>query len=564
MKTKIKLTIILCFCWFAGFSQVIDANTAYQKAVEFFEFKTNYEKTVSTHTYRVNHISENDTTFIYVVDIDNVGWALVSAVDNAGPYFAYSMSSTIDMNDMPPAAEMWIDYYKNIARHCMHNPQDMRFYQEDFMTKINQKSISQGSFYMIQTRWRQGPPFNDLVEDDGKGVTNDCYSNLKCAAGCLAIAMAQIMRYWVHPFLDYDWCNMPKEIYNSSEDKEIKAISELVRDIGTRVNMRYCIADWLPDTIYSESCQSFALPINAKNAYKDNFEYSNEIEVAYFSNYNNSEWATMLRNELNDSRPVFYTGSNETISTSWHAFVCDGYDYDNPEMFHFNWGWGSTDAFFYLINEHPYSFHQRAIINIKPDSNRTCFFEHTVYENYRHSDDADSLYWTPKAGTIKTAYAPHLVTIMHNEAASYQAFNKIDIKEDFIVEYGADFNALIIQCPLDCIFPPKYINNSKTTYINNYIYDKSESAIELSEKNIEKENTPLNVYPNPVLNKITIESRQHKILKIELYDLFGNRIIIFDTVSHSTVDIGFLEAGIYFLNVQFNNNEQIIKKIIKL
>ena len=129
MKTKLHLTVTLCLCWLTGFTQVIDANTAYQKAIELFEFKTNYEKDVSAYAYSINYVTQNDTTFIYVIDIDNVGWALVSATENAGPYFAYSMHSTIDLNEMPPATEMWLDYYKSISRHCMRNPHDMRFYQ---------------------------------------------------------------------------------------------------------------------------------------------------------------------------------------------------------------------------------------------------------------------------------------------------------------------------------------------------------------------------------------------------------------------------------------------------
>jgi hypothetical protein len=67
-------------------------------------------------------------------------------------------------------------------------------------------------------------------------------------------------------------------------------------------------------------------------------------------NYANTEWADMIKTELNAARPVLYSGSSYSTS---HLFVCDGYD--NNNLFHINWGWGgSSNGYFELSALDPY------------------------------------------------------------------------------------------------------------------------------------------------------------------------------------------------------------------
>jgi hypothetical protein len=53
-------------------------------------------------------------------------------------------------------------------------------------------------------------------------------------------------------------------------------------------------------------------------------------------NYTNSAWISILENELNNSRPIYYGG---TDNIEGHAFVLDGYynESDNT-YFHTNYG----------------------------------------------------------------------------------------------------------------------------------------------------------------------------------------------------------------------------------
>ena len=50
----------------------------------------------------------------------------------------------------------------------------------------------------------------------------------------------------------------------------------------------------------------------------------------------------MLKNELDNGRPVQYRGQDKE---GGHTWVCDGYD--ENDYFHMNWGWGGYCDGFY-------------------------------------------------------------------------------------------------------------------------------------------------------------------------------------------------------------------------
>ena len=84
-----------------------------------------------------------------------------------------------------------------------------------------------------------------------------------------------------------------------------------------------------------------------------------------------SDWENLIYTELENNRPVLYSG---TSNGGGHAFVCDGYEkYDNGGYFHINWGWGGyLDGNFLLSVLDPdgtgdgYSQRQGIIYGIRP------------------------------------------------------------------------------------------------------------------------------------------------------------------------------------------------------
>ncbi|MGC9332436.1 MAG: C10 family peptidase [Bacteroidales bacterium] len=549
----IIFTVILNHLCLAQFINEIDA---YNKAVNFFEFKTNDTISIKKNSFDLVPIVENDTNYFYVIDIKNVGWVMISSFEKFGPYLAYSYKNNFSLTDPAPAWKMWIKSYKNIYRYCLNNPEDLSFYQNELVTKLAQKAKSSGAFYLIQTEWHQFPPYNSEVEDDGLGLQNNCIGS-KCTAGCVAIAIAQIMRYWNYPYGDYVWCRMNPTGNIGTQSSH--AVATLVKDIGLAVEMDYC----------SNNCASSSNIQNAKSAFKNVFDYSEDIDIKRKFWFSQNKWKKLLREELNKERPLYYRGGSED-GGSGHAFICDGYDFDDNNYFHFNWGWigsyngMSNNGFYLLFNSEVdeniyYSNSQKAIFNIKPkESEFTCDGELEVKESYRNSVFASSIYWFPLAGFLSTANAPNNVVINPNEHVEYNAYHEI-VLNDFTVKEGADFVAKIRQCPLDCKLGITYLgsNNNSKSGIENNSFNFNHSKL------IDSINNQIKIYPNPFTDKVFIEYNDLDNLNIDIFDIYGKKVLSIKHFSKNKINLGYLNAGVFLIKIS-NKNFVKTQTLIKL
>ena len=84
--------------------------------------------------------------------------------------------------------------------------------------------------------------------------------------------------------------------------------------------------------------------------------------------------------------------------------------------------------------------------------------------------------------------------------------------------------------------------------------------------NDEQLSQSVNVYPNPASTIITIDGEQNQINSFELFDLSGRKMISSNEINlnHFPVDIRNLLPGIYFIKLNCNMGESIIKKFSKM
>ena len=206
-----------------------------------------------------------------------------------------------------------------------------------------------------------------------------CANISKCPAGCVAVAMGQIMRYWQYPAKspytgeNYDWSNMPDTLKAKSPrfEKERKAIARLLRDCGESAEMQYCYAP------KRYGCQSFAWPLKACDGFINKFNYSSNAERKLRSSSNTKSWKAMLIDNIKRGFPVLYASASLAVkdyAECGHAYVCDGYN-ENTDMFHFNWGydgeangWYTLDNLVIKLSKQPYNWNhlERMVINIYP------------------------------------------------------------------------------------------------------------------------------------------------------------------------------------------------------
>ncbi|HEX7413785.1 MAG TPA: C10 family peptidase [Bacteroidia bacterium] len=200
---------------------------------------------------------------------------------------------------------------------------------------------------LCQTIWNQSPIYNALCPGTG---TN------QAVTGCVATAMAQIMRYWSYPSqgsgsssynaggsygtlsanygtTTYNWANMPFNTTTSNHD-----VALINYHCGVSVDMSYSPTGSGAYVITADD------PICAQNSYVTYFKYNpSTIQGLRRGGHTESAWLTLIESDLNIGRPVQYVGDDP--AEGGHTWVCDGYDQNN--YLHMNWGWGgSSDGFF--------------------------------------------------------------------------------------------------------------------------------------------------------------------------------------------------------------------------
>ncbi len=225
---------------------------------------------------------------------------------------------------------------------------------ERYKSINNQNPVyrSPASVYpLVQTTWNQSPYYNDLCPYDNN-------AGELTVTGCVATAMAQVLKYWnfpttgagFHSYNDpkygtqsadfgsttYDWADMPLVLNGPNT-----SIATLMYHCGVSVNMTYGTAEAGGSDAYVISSQS---PITncAEYALKTYFGYPTTLNGQVRQNFDDNTWKNMITTDLDASRPIIYAGFG---SGGGHCFVCDGYD--NNGLFHFNWGWqGQYDGYF--------------------------------------------------------------------------------------------------------------------------------------------------------------------------------------------------------------------------
>ena len=295
---------------------------------------------------------------------DGDGFVIATAGDDSD-IIAYSTTSAFDEAQLSPAMTAWMKTWQGQLKSSRHNTAKKvkpRFSPEDNIAPLLDTQWDQGNF--------MGNAFNKLAP-----IVNDSV----CVSGCVATAMAQVMKYHQWPtdscpgipgydsgragVLDslppclFEWEKIVN-IYDGSEsEEEAMALANLMLYCGHAVKTQYA-----PKI-------SEAYGRDAVKAFVEVFGYKNAKYVKY-ANYDENSWNRLIYNELSCSRPVVYFGFS---TQGGHCFVCDGYDGNG--FYHINWGWGGKgDGYFKfsLLNpdedEHPgesgYTLNQCAIIGI--------------------------------------------------------------------------------------------------------------------------------------------------------------------------------------------------------
>ena len=344
------LLALLSLCVYSSeyvFALPIGQATAAQIAQQVLRGKT------SARSLQHLQLTERPTYYIYNVG-NNGGFALIAKDDTHGAVIGYSDQGTFDLERMSPELRDLFSILdevhpsqiaKNAARSFDYPPKHSRVVAP-----------------LLRSRWNQDHPYS-LYTPTYKDTDGD---EQHAFAGCVAVAMAQLMYYhqWpaqgrgekYHPKLGkrdfstshYRWSDM-RPIYGDNEryigsgknprvrpddDPMFTSVAELMRDLGAAVSMNYQPA---------ASSSNSAL---ASTALQTSFDYE-ATDALSTSRLGIDKTEQLITEELIGGFPVYISGMNKSGGNYGHAWVIDGID--SFGRFHMNFGWGGQSDGYYSL-----------------------------------------------------------------------------------------------------------------------------------------------------------------------------------------------------------------------
>ena len=330
----------------------------------------------------------------YVADLAPSGFAIVSADDLVEPIIAFAAVGSYDSSAKNPLGAM-------VSRDLPFRVKEARLVAAEL--KSGKRTALEARFQNSKDKWSRlwqtdkpaktsggiqnpsDPVVDPLVQSRWSQETsygnNACYNyytpqwdgqqpvwyiadpaNYPC--GCVATAMAQLMRFYQHPVAgvgtatfpvsvcgwstsralrggnglggSYFWSQMVLVPSSSTTAVQREAIGALCYDAGVSVNMDYC---------YNGSGTDLLL---AGNAFRNTFGYANATKGHNGGADIGTGLNAMVNPNLDAGYPVllgvlgYYAGG--------HAIVCDGYGYNVSSLYHhLNLGWAGTDDAWYAL-----------------------------------------------------------------------------------------------------------------------------------------------------------------------------------------------------------------------
>jgi len=136
-----------------------------------------------------------DNPSIYIFNIENGGYILISSEDRTKPVLAFAFKNHFEIENLPPQLEDLLSYYIDQIEYIRISdiqPSDEIISKWNHYTSnpFNPIRDSRNVEPMLETNWGQSEGYNQMCPANGGQNTK---------AGCVAVAMSQIMKYWEHP-----------------------------------------------------------------------------------------------------------------------------------------------------------------------------------------------------------------------------------------------------------------------------------------------------------------------------------------------------------------------------
>lgn len=500
------------------------------------------------------------------------GFLVATREETFYPVIAYSDEANIDI--MPPGVRWYFRWVQDEISEARNKKITSIQFRDTWATFLDEGKLPVQTNLavapLLTTRWNQDCYYNELCPEHVDGPCGHCY------AGCVATAMAQVMKFHSYPeqgqgshmygtnlypdlsanfgATTYLWDSMPAQLTASN-----LPVATLLYHCGVSVNM-----DYGPDG----SGSSLSLATEALVTY---FKYASYTSYIDRDGIDDGTWAEIMKNELLARRPLVYAGCG---NGGCHAFVVDGIDASGK--FHVNWGWGGAyDGYYSLSNFKPggvdFNSNQRMITGLEPAETDMVYCSALqVYTNltdtiedgsgaerYGNNTSCSWLIQPPGAG---------LIYIYFTKLATEKDADEIRIYQ------GANTNAPLVATISGYELPSQPIlvwgNAAYVTFTSDDIlrsdgfsFYYTTSFVDLQEYATDK----IQVFPNPANSEFFLEIPNELLdnqAKIELFNSLWQKIeekVVQQTHQMFRIE----EAGTYYIRIT-GPYFSVMKKLVVL
>lgn len=583
----------------------VDIDKARDLATAFFPDKD----LVSCHA-----VSEQ----LYLSTFENGGFVLISGDDVFPPVLGYSRTAPV--KQMHPAFESRCNAYsRQIGSLVLPSREKHTDWDTILRGKFQKTTAGAEVLPLLNSKWDQFPYYNDQFPY----LSLPGYTDQKAYAGCVAVVMGQLMRYYNHPvrgigrrsyysystdstlsaWFDttfYDWANMPDSLSGSSDTHEIAEVSRLLYQSAVSVDM-----DLQPEgssSTYEDMMYSLV----------SYFDYSPAMYIRNADSVSASEWRATLKTALDNGNPIPYRGQGDD---GGHAYLLDGYRVETETYFHINWGWGgSYDGWFLLsalapTDGYDFSERQAAILGIRKNTDDITRLAYSGFEYWLSGWIYDGFNFVLENGVYDMVHSGDLayafdsldqwlitprIRIPDNDNTELSVWGKMlstgrqckvllsegdTARSDFTVELGtiAPHNSDWAEYTFnlrnyknrDVYIAFNYEETGGYIVVDDLVISmpKAETSVP---QNIPEKYSLFDVYPNPFNPETTVryDLTTSANVSISIYDLQGKKITTLlegpeNAGSHSVRwDASGLPSGIYFCNLTIDSKQRLTRKML--
>lgn len=557
-QSFIILWLLSCTIYLCG--QDVSEGLAVKMANDYYQ-RVKAGKTETTSIEEIandkrvpERISPLGKANMWLVPVED-GWILLSGSMKAYPILAHFQSyNKPTYESFPPAAKELIDAYEeNIAYISEHesefevNPKWQEIASAEVNASRNVSATMTEVLLPLYVYWGQ---INDVATSCDRYYNKYCPTitvpNEQCdkaAVGCVAVAVAQIMRYWKWPYAAqvpttvggsvtdmkfYDWSKMPSLIDNSTPMDKVNMITGFLRDCGYSLDMDYGIQSTAHDADALNTLVAFGYDANT---------------MQLRDKWNTSGWTNLLRSNIDNGQPVYYSGSSTPTGGNGHAFIVDGYRTGDGPMYHINWGaYGNPDGWYnidsaFINTTYHYEYMQSAIFGIRPAP---------VCTDLTINGSLPSLpsKFCVAVGGVLTVSNRTLQNIVQGELYSS---SQVRLTTGVTIKQGSNVHIAIKDIP--CSSATSNTPALQNAPVKDYSIVGSEWGT----------NDTFFVSPNPVNDILTITSSE-ELAQIRIYNLNGQCVLQTEELK---INVSHLPSGVYMLRAVTLEGKPLQSKFIK-